>query len=62
MINVLIDMLLTFIKNMTGKYSKQALDLLEQDQSNTKSVRKIVLDAFNDLYREIEKKLLSMKL
>ena len=44
--------------NLSGKYSKQALSRLEESSNLNPTVRKIILDAFNDYRRELEKLLL----
>lgn len=40
---------------LSGKYSKQALSRLEESAMLNPVVRKIILDAFNDYRRELEK-------
>jgi hypothetical protein len=44
------------IHDLVGKYTKQALILIEARKFNNSDyviIRKIILDAFNDYYREI---------
>lgn len=45
------------LKNLRGKYIKQVLLQLEGIDTLTPVVRKIVLDNFNDLMREVLKEL-----
>lgn len=45
------------LKNLRGKYIKQVLSQLEQEQELTPKIRKIVLDAINDLMRDVQKEL-----
>lgn len=44
-----------YICNLSGKYSKRALMKLEELGVLTTDIRKVILDAFNDYRREIEK-------
>lgn len=59
---ILIEMIRVFFNNMTGKYAKQTLQRLEDQNLLSKEVRKCVLDGFNDFSREVNKRLDSMKL
>jgi len=43
------------INNLRGKYIKQILSRLEITKSLTPETRKVILDGFNDLYRELHK-------
>ena len=53
------DSILKVIRNMKGKYSKLALERIEALETlSPKEVRKITLDTYNDMYREIEQTLL----
>jgi transposase len=45
------------INNLRGKYIKQVLSRIEQEEMLTAEIRKIVLDEINDLVREILKEL-----
>lgn len=60
MSGILYDLLFALFKNMIGKYSKRALQALEDSEILTPDqyykVRKIVLDAFGDMLRETERK------
>lgn len=42
------------LRNLSGKYSKEILRRLEQQDLNNKRIRKVVLDCLSDLGREIE--------
>lgn len=44
-----------YLRNLAGKYSKQALFAIENTSTNPKDIRKAILDAFNDYGRELEK-------
>lgn len=43
------------INNLRGKYIKQTLMRLEDIHALSPEIRKIVLDGYNDLYREFHK-------
>lgn len=47
----------TELKNLRGKYIKQLLTQLESEGVMTPAVRKLVLDNFNDLMRDILREL-----
>ena len=49
------DMRLQSAVSLSGKYSKQALSRLEETKSLTPAVRKVILDAFGDYRRDLEK-------
>lgn len=62
---ILYDLLFALFKNMAGKYSKRALQTLEDSNVLTPDqyykVRKVLLDAFGDMLRETERKVLDAK-
>lgn len=43
------------INNLRGKYIKQTLLRLEDLRTLTPEIRKIILDGYNDLFREFHK-------
>lgn len=51
------DSVLDLIRNLSGKYAKQTLTRLEGLETLSpdvrKAIRKIVLDGFNDLFRDV---------
>lgn len=54
---VIKDVFLVLVKNLVGKYSKSALERLETAGLANPVSRKIILDTFNDMYRELEQKI-----
>lgn len=62
MIEFVIDLIQIQVRNMTGKYSKIALAKLEENGTLTPEIRKIVLDSFNDQYRDLERRFRDIKL
>lgn len=62
MMEIVIDLIQLQVRNMVGKYSKIALAKLEESGKLTPDIRKIVLDSFNDQYRDIERRLTDIKL
>lgn len=58
---VIIDMILTKIQDLKGKYVKRTLERLEASNRIDPVIRKFVLDGFNDLFREITLHLEAMK-
>jgi hypothetical protein len=60
-ITPLMNMLSQFVKNLSGKYAKTALERAEVnerlknlDPTTRKELRKIILDCFGDLNREFQ--------
>ena len=47
----------TELKNLRGKYIKQVLTQVEEEGVLTPIVRKIILDGFNDLMRDVLREL-----
>lgn len=47
------DELLRHLENMRGKYIKQILTRLELAERTDSTIRKIVLDEINNLFREL---------
>lgn len=55
----ILDMLLQRQKNLSGKYAKQTLERIEKgrlniDRATYNIIRKIILDGYNDMFREFE--------
>ena len=53
------DMQARMAIQLSGKYVKQALTALEVSGTLTPDIRKVILDAFNDYKRDLERLLLS---
>lgn len=51
-----IALMLLLVKNMVGKYTKLTLAQLESKNLLTPEIRKIILDNYNELFREITEK------
>lgn len=55
---------LKIVNNMKGKHSKSALERVEKlvlSDEQRRDVRKIILDSFNDMYRDVQTNLESIR-